>query len=103
MYISRDVRLSFKKIIAFFCLKICFTFTNSVDPDEMHHYAAFHLGLHCLQKYSCRGFPRTDKNVLGLCPTEALQVEHLEILCVKWHKNAALVELDVLRDHILDF
>ena len=28
-----------------------FTCTNSVDPDEMHHYAAFHLGLHCLQKY----------------------------------------------------
>ena len=20
---------------------------NSVDPDEMQHYAAFHLGLHC--------------------------------------------------------
>ena len=28
------------------------TFTNSVDPDEMQHYAAFHLGLYCLQKYS---------------------------------------------------
>ena len=28
-----------------------FTFTNSVDTDEMQHYAAFHLGLHCLQKY----------------------------------------------------
>ena len=23
---------------------------NSADPDEMQH-AAFHLGLHCLQKY----------------------------------------------------
>ena len=21
---------------------------NSVEPDEMRHYAAFHLGLHCL-------------------------------------------------------
>ena len=29
----------------------------SVDPDEMQHYAAFHLGLHCLQRYSFRGFP----------------------------------------------
>ena len=38
----------------FFCLKIFFTFTNNVDPDEMQHYAAFHLGLHCLQKYSFR-------------------------------------------------
>ena len=39
-----------------FCLKI--TFTNSVDPDEMQHNAAFHLGLLCLQKYSFRGFPK---------------------------------------------
>ena len=22
--------------------------TNSVDPDEMPHYATFYLGLHCL-------------------------------------------------------
>ena len=25
---------------------------NSADPDEMQHYAVFHLGLHCLPKYS---------------------------------------------------
>ena len=31
--------------------------SNSVDPDKMPLYAAFHLGLHCLQKYSFRGFP----------------------------------------------
>ena len=36
-----------------------FTFTNSVDPYEMQHYAAFHLGLHCLTKYPFRGFPYT--------------------------------------------
>ena len=35
------------------------TFTNSVDPDEMQHDAAFHLGLHCLQNYSFRGFENT--------------------------------------------
>ena len=23
-----------------FCLKVIFTFTNSVEPDEMQHYAA---------------------------------------------------------------
>ena len=40
----------------FFCLQIFFTFTNSVDPNEMH---AFHLGIHCLQKYSFRGFTNT--------------------------------------------
>ena len=27
---------------------IVFGLANSVDPDEMMHYAAFHLGLHCL-------------------------------------------------------
>ena len=25
-----------------------FTLSNSVNPDEMSHYAAFQLGLHCL-------------------------------------------------------
>ena len=40
-----------------FCPKIFFTFTNSVDPDEMQHYAAFHLGLHCFQKVLVNGFP----------------------------------------------
>ena len=29
---------------------------NSVDPDEMPHKAAFHLGLHCFPKYPFRGF-----------------------------------------------
>ena len=31
-------------------LKIFFVFSNSADPDVMPHYAAFHLGLHCLPK-----------------------------------------------------
>ena len=36
-----------------------FTFSNSVDLDEMQHNAAFYLGLHSLQKCSFRGFPNT--------------------------------------------
>ena len=36
-----------------------FTYTNSVDPDEMQHYAAFYLGPHCLQKNLFRGSPNT--------------------------------------------
>ena len=47
------------KNIVFFCLKIFYTFTNRVDPDEMQHHAAFNLGLHCLQKYSFKGFANT--------------------------------------------
>ena len=41
----------------FLSLKIIFVFTNSADSDEMpHHYATFHLGLHCLPKYPFWGF-----------------------------------------------
>ena len=35
------------------------TLANSVDPNEMQHYAAFYLGLYCLQKYSFMGFLKT--------------------------------------------
>ena len=33
------------------------TLANNTGPDEMSHFAAFHLGLHCLPKYPFRGFP----------------------------------------------
>ena len=32
---------NFQTNIEFFCLKIFFTFTNRVDPDEISHCAAF--------------------------------------------------------------
>ena len=32
-----------------FSLKIIFVLAGSVDPDEKPHYAAFYLGLLCLQ------------------------------------------------------
>ena len=35
---------SFPQNIVFISLKIDFVSANSVDPDEMLHYAAFHLG-----------------------------------------------------------
>ena len=41
-------RLSFQNKILFLSLKIVFVLANSVDPDEMPHSNAFHLGLHCL-------------------------------------------------------
>ena len=31
--------------------KDCFILENCADPDEMPHYAAFHLCFHCLPKY----------------------------------------------------
>ena len=36
----------------FWLFEDLFTITNSEDPDEMPHYATFHMGLHCLKKYT---------------------------------------------------
>ena len=41
---------------AFLSQKIMFIWANSADdPDEMPHFAAFHLDLHCLPKYLFMG------------------------------------------------
>ena len=40
----------------FLFLRIVFTLTNSVDHDEMPHYASFHRDIHYLLNYSFRGF-----------------------------------------------
>ena len=41
-------------------LNVVLILENSVDPDEMQHYAAFHLALHCLPpKYQVSGFQCT--------------------------------------------
>ena len=55
MYILRGHRLYFLKNV-FLSRKIDFVLTKSADPDEMPHYAAFHLGLHCLPKNLFCGF-----------------------------------------------
>ena len=48
-----------QKNILFLSLKIDLVLANSADPDEMLHYAAFHLDLHGLPKYLFRGFQST--------------------------------------------
>ena len=48
------------RIVFFYCyLKVVVNLANSADPDEMQHYAAFHLGHHCLPKYRFKGFQYT--------------------------------------------
>ena len=42
-----------------------FVLANSADSDEMPHYVAFYLGLHCSQKYLFSGFQSTKVSV---CP-----------------------------------
>ena len=49
---------------ALLSLNIVFIFANSADPDEMLHYAAFHLGLHCLPKYLFTGI-QNEKGPVG--------------------------------------
>ena len=41
---------------AFLSLEIDLVLASSADHDEMPHYAEFHLGLHCLQKFQFKGF-----------------------------------------------
>ena len=54
VYIEGSQVIISKKYLSF--LKINFVLAKSADPDEMPHYAAFHLGLHCLPKYWFRCF-----------------------------------------------
>ena len=44
-------QVKISKFFMFLSMKIVFVFANSTDQDEMLHYAAFYLGLHCLPKY----------------------------------------------------
>ena len=46
----RGHRQNFPNYDVSLSLKVVLILANSADPDEMQHYAAFHLGLHCLPK-----------------------------------------------------
>ena len=48
--ISKNIIFLSLKMIDQFCLN------QQCRPDEMQHYAAFHLDLHCLPKYPFSGF-----------------------------------------------
>ena len=56
MGLLRGHRMKFPNYDVFKSLKIVLTSAKSAEPDEMQLYAAFHLGLYCLQKYPFRGF-----------------------------------------------
>ena len=51
---------------------------NSADPDEMQHYAAFHLGLHCLPNFPFGGFQYTKGMRLPIVYFKGSQVEFSE-------------------------
>ena len=57
-----------------------FALSNSVDPDEMLHYATFHLGLHVLQKYSkpvLRDHSKIDKTNILMMNDSLMKVESI--------------------------
>ena len=49
LYFNNWSQVDISKILS---LKIVFILANSADSNEMPLYAAFHLGLHCMPKYS---------------------------------------------------
>ena len=58
----RDHRYHFLNhyVPVFLYLKFALIIANSVDPDEMQHFATFHLGLHCFPKYPFISFQYTN-------------------------------------------
>ena len=60
-----ESQVIYLKNIVFLSLTIDFVLANSADPDEMSHYAPFHLGHRCLSKYPIRDVWSTkDKTIL---------------------------------------
>ena len=48
MYLKRSY-VAFLSYDVFLSLEVVLILANSEDPDEMQHFAAFHLGLHICQ------------------------------------------------------
>ena len=56
-------------------MKIVFTKANGAYPDEMLHFVAFHLGLHCLLKYLITSLSiKRGKLTCGLLPFLVISV-----------------------------
>ena len=51
----KELKVEFLNYDVYLSMKVVLNLTNNADPDEMQHYAAFHLGLHCLPKYTFKG------------------------------------------------
>ena len=53
----------------FLSVKVVLILANSVDSDEMQHYATFHLGLHCMSS-ACSGVSSIKwviGGIFGIC------------------------------------
>ena len=54
-----DLRSSIVSTFSIAAYPLWIVLANTANPDEMPHSAAFHVGLHCLQKYLFSGFQST--------------------------------------------
>ena len=52
-------QVEFSKLDVLLSLNVVLILANSADPDEMQHYSAYNLCLHCLPKYPFRDFQFT--------------------------------------------
>ena len=53
-------QIQVSKLWCICAFNVVLVLVNCADSDEMQHDAAFHLGLHCLQKYMFRRFQFTN-------------------------------------------
>ena len=77
-------------------MKIVLILANSTDPDEMQHYAAFYLGLHCLPKYPFIGvssIQRVKQYIEGPA-LKCIRELNLSILDYKVLKNVPLLNFN---------
>ena len=74
---------------AFLSLNIDFVFPNSADPDKIPHYAAFHLGLHCLLKYTYLWVSGLQWVIaiyadMPLCETGIQKIEEIKFIKIEY-------------------
>ena len=72
-------------------LKVGLDLENSADPDEMQHYAAFHLGLHYLLKFpfGVSSIQRVNAQRCSV-PSEQFRIRNCIALQNKEEKNRTL-------------
>ena len=74
---------------------------KSVDPDEMSHFAAFHLGLHFFSKYSFLGDSGLQRvnliiaNLTQLYQNHSILSKKLSLTSIKGH-NCVVIQQNLL-------
>ena len=74
-------------------MKIVITYAKSADPYEMLHFAAFHLGLHCLPKYLFMSLSiKRGKLTCGLLPFLVISVNVTVVSSFGSGFNSAMIK-----------